>query len=343
MRSPRAGFAVVLAGALLFGGLVAPGWPAADSTRAPRVRSGIPWLGYRIHAEVSPRVVKLGERATYRGWVTVPAGEPVKWLPPEGGGDLTWGRLSARRKRSYTGPVYNVGEEDSVWVEASLQAFRIGDLRLPGLRIELPYVLPRSRPTVRRLPIVHLLVIPVTTAADSNAELRPLRGPLEAPWWERVPWTRVLLTLAALAALAAVMVWLLRRARRAIPGAPPLQAPHDPIAEALAELAALRRLRLPEHGRFAEHAFHLTRILRRTLESVALPTRPGDTTSELLRRLEGMRFERGALDRLAGLLRLWDRVKFARAASSIAEAGRAEEEVETLIRGLAPGAPRQVA
>jgi hypothetical protein len=190
----------------------------------------------------------------------------------------------------------------------------------------------------------------VFTPADSAADLRALHGPLAAPWWERVAWGWVIAVALVLALLVALIARL-RRRRPVVPVvAPVATAPRrDPGAEALAELAALRRLQLPEHGRFSEHAFHLTRILRRYLELTAGGVRPGDTTTELLTRLGGGAVAappaappRPAADlsRLEGLLRLWDRIKFARASSTLDESRRTEGAVEALVR--APGeTPRQ--
>jgi hypothetical protein len=49
------------------------------------------------------------------------------------------------------------------------------------------------------------------------------------------------------------------------------------------------------------------------------------------------------LTRLEGLLRTWDRLKFARATSSADESLRAEDAVERLVRHLAAPAAEQAA
>jgi hypothetical protein len=116
----------------------------------------------------------------------------------------------------------------------------------------------------------------------------------------------------------------------AAPEAPP--AAPDPLAEALAALAALRAMHLPEHGRFAEHAFRLGQILRRYLEAVTAVTRPGDTSPELVAHLREAGLEADDLARLAGLLRVWDRIKFAREPFTLDEAIRAERASEAFLR-----------
>jgi hypothetical protein len=101
---------------------------------------------------------------------------------------------------------------------------------------------------------------------------------------------------------------------------------------ALEALTALRDLRLPEQGCYAGHAFELTRILRRFLEATQGAPRPGDSTPELVVHLGATRLTPAERESVAELLATWDRVKFARVASSPVEARRAEDAVEGLAR-----------
>jgi hypothetical protein len=156
-----------------------------------------------------------------------------------------------------------------------------------------------------------------------------------------VPWRWVIAGLLVLVAI----VWIMRVLRRR--RARPVEAPvvvKDPATLALEALAALRGLKLPEHGRFGEHALHLTRIVRRWLEATQGTPRPGDTTRELVARLATASLPPEELGSLAALLAAFDRVKFARAPSSVDEAHRAEQAVESLVRrtsgpGATPASP----
>ena len=287
---------------------------------------------FAVRAEISPPVAQLGERVTYRGWILVPHGTPVRWVIPRTGGDLSWGRPSAER---VAGPL----GLDTVRIAAPLQVFTFGEVNVPGLRLLLP-----PATNERGLPVARMIVMAQIAPHDTSSQLRPVRGPVPAPWWERVPWILTSIVAAAIVALIALILWLRRRRPRAV--APPRVAPapaprRDPSAEALAALATLRRLELPEKGRFGEHAFQLTRIVRRFLEATAGGIRPGDTTSELVAMLSA-----GApmLDvaRLEGLLRLWDFIKFARGSTTAAEAHQAEDAVEAMLRSAA-AARREVA
>ncbi len=298
--------------------------------------------GLHARVEVTPAVAHLGERVTYRAVLTgAPAGR-LRVFAPASSADLTWGAALSRHREAggrstradREGWYLILGPGDSVVVEVPLQVFRIGQVAIPGLRLQT------QDPGGSRdlaFPVATVAVAPLVATDDTTADLRPLRGPLRAPWWERLPWRWIAAGVVALA----VVVWLVRRLRRrpakpvtAAP-APAARAPrNDPLTEGLAALAALRAARLPEAGRFAEHAYRLTLILRRFLERVEGTPRPGDTSPELVHRLEHGHLAPPDLERLAGLLSRWDRVKFARAPISPVEASQAEGAVEALMRRL---------
>jgi hypothetical protein len=71
-------------------------------------------------------------------------------------------------------------------------------------------------------------------------------------------------------------------------------------------------------------------------------TRPGDTTPELVRHLQQAGLDAEDQTRLAGLLRVWDRVKFAREPFTAEEALKAETAVESFLR-RPPAAAQRVA
>jgi hypothetical protein len=320
-----------------------PVTPSAPPSPPPLLPGGPPPL--QAHATVRPAVAALGERVLYQGWVLRGAPRTLaRWLPPDTSQALTWGEPRVRVTHFHSGSIggrggkppkpdatgrYALSAADTLWVEIALQAFALGHQSVPGIPVEIDDG--GGGPRILSLPVVTLDVMPMLTAADSNADYRSLHAPLAAPWWERVPWAWVIAGLAGLAvAWAAWRAW--RRRRVTAPAAAPEALPLDARAEALAALTALRALSLPEHGRFVEHSFRLGQILRRYLEATTGVARPGDSSPELVTRLKGLGLGADDLTRLSALLRVWDRVKFAREPFTLDEAVRAERAVEGYVR-----------
>lgn len=306
----------------VFAGLAA--WTAV-ATALPRVNAPH-WVGdpngpFTLRVEVTPGKVHLGETATYRAWVRGGGPGKVRFVAAPADSSLTWGTPKARSRN----PWQAAREPD---LEVPVQAFQLGMHVIPGWTVE---VNDGSGPRRMQLPGVRLAVAGEIAPGDTSARLRPLHGPLAAPWWERIPWLRVAAGVGALIAVV-LLVRALRRRRPAPLAAPAPVAAVDPAARALAELNALRRERLPEQGRFGEHAFHLTRIARGYVEAVAIGPRPGDTTPELVARLARAPLPGAATGDLSALLRGWDLIKFARAATDAGEARGGETALERLIR-----------
>ena len=278
-------------------------------------------------AGVAPEVLRLGERAVYRAHVIVPPKTAVKWLTPEANEALTWGERSARRTPRYYGGGTHPVEEDTVAIEIPVQAFQLGRITIPGLGVQIGT---GERLQVHYVPTTTLVVMPVIAATDSQSTLRDVHGPLAAPWWERVPWLLVLAAVLALVAIILLVRWLRRRRPAPVRVAPTVVV--SPAQQALAALQELRARRLPQHERFAEHAFHLGQILRRYLEATLGTPLPGDTTRELVARLESGGLGSEDVRRLALLMRGWDQIKFAREPATAEEALRTETAVESFVR-----------
>jgi hypothetical protein len=301
----------------------------------PVPTSGVAVRGYPCQAALQPGIARIGQAVTYRGRVVVSPGSGLRWQRPVGGAALEWGVPRFRRIPAYSGSLSHSAVAETAQVEVVLQAFTPGMLTVPGLGFEVREG--TGARWVGQLPVVRLGVASVVSPDDSSAALRPLRGPLPAPWWERVPWSMVGLSALALVA-GAFIVRRLRRRRAPVVERARTRPAKDPATVALEALETLRGLGLPGQGRFGEHAFELTRILRRFLEATQGAPRPGDSTPELVLHLGATRLAPAERERVAGLLAAWDRVKFARAASSPEEAQRAEHAVEGLARRRLAGA-----
>ncbi len=286
----------------------------------------------RVSASVTPAFVHVGQVASYRGIVVVPYGEAalVRWYPPDTTLALTWGR--PRVTRGTRRPQ----AADTSFIEVPLQVFQLGNVSVPGVRFMDDA---RAPGVVRQLPVVRVTVVPVIPATDSTADLRPVRGPIAAPWWEVVPWGWVI----GIATLAGLITWVLGRRRRR-PVLVPQPAPRvDPAEVALKRLQELKARGLPEAGAFGQHALELTAILRRFLEATTTRLRPGFTTAELSRRLEDEAVSAEDAKILLNLMRVWDRVKFAHAPFTPAEAHRSEEAVEGFVQRRRRVAQREAA
>ena len=293
----------------------------------------------QMRVRLSPSSARIGQALTYRGSVLVDRDTKVRFEPPQSGGAFTWSKVRAGREKKRWWLASHTPSLDSVWFEARLQVFESGRVTVQGPVVQLSQLPPTTRPGSARLPNVSVTIVPTLTAADSSSELRSLHGPLRAPWWERIGWVPIVVG----AIVLFVIAWVIARMRKkkpvpvAAPAASPM-APRprmDPAGEALRALAALRARELPQAGKFSEHAFQLTAILRRFLEATVTTPRPGDTSGELLERLRSARMPEDDYERLEGLLTLWDRVKFARAPLTEQEAARCEEAVESFVRRIA--------
>jgi len=324
------GVSLVLFGAPAVAQPPAPGsLPPALQGGPRRAVQGVP-----LQVSVRPSPAPIGARLHYRAAAVVDRDVRVDVVRPRSGGAFTWSGARIRRVPFAQQGASQWGGRDSLVFEASLQVFDTGLVAVPGPEVRLEGVSWSTRRLTTRFPTAHVIVHATLTAADTAARFRPVRGPLAAPWWERVSWSRVAAGVIALIALLLFIRMLRRRKPAAAPVRPVTAAPRarrDAATEALEALAALRRQRLPEHGRFDQHAFELTRLLRRYLEATFVAPRPGDTSTELIERLRQGRHAEEQLTRLAGLLGVWDRLKFARASSSVSESRASESAVEDLI------------
>jgi uncharacterized protein DUF4381 len=303
--------------------LVAP-WPIPALAQGPS----------NARVMVTPRAVRLGEPAVYRATLVVDPGVRAQWLPPDTSSALTWGPRRAWRAVTKASAGH-AGVADTIGIEIPVQAFELGPIALPGIEI---MVGTGDRAATYRMPTATLTVLPMISPADSQATLKPIHGPLAAPWWERVPWAWV----AGALLLIAALVLLIRRLRRRPPAEAKPVPGVSPAEAALTALAELRQERLPEGGRMAEHAYRLGQILRRYLEATTGTTMPGHSTPEMVGSLAASGMTSEDQQRLIALLRGWDRVKFARAPLTVEEAVRSEQAVETFVRRplAAPAEPQ---
>jgi hypothetical protein len=211
-----------------------------------------------------------------------------------------------------------------------LTVWKPGTIALPPIEVQLA-----GEPPLRAATPIELALEVRSVIAADDKELTP--APPSPPRALGVPknfwWT--VAAGGALVLAAAMLAWKRR------PGFDPLAAPElSPLAElerALALLAAE-----PPAGAFAHLSQAFRRYLGRRLGFRALES----TTTEVQRRLAGLRLDPAFVQRAVRLLRLSDQIKFARrpadraeAAARIAEARELADAVELHMAPVAPMAP----
>jgi hypothetical protein len=207
---------------------------------------------------------------------------------------LASGRVSHRRRLTVT-------------------AFETGTARLPPLAARLVDTAGVESTAWSETLLVEVESVLAAAGADSTAELRALKPPVELP----VPpdW-RLIAGGVLVAALAALVIWWWRERRRAAPARrlEPLDL-RAPDEWALDELARLRHQDLPAAGAVKEHYSRLTDILKPYLERRFLIHAADRTSGEVLAVLAGVgdpRYGEAQAGELARLLGESDLVKFAR-------------------------------
>lgn len=182
------------------------------------------------------------------------------------------------------------------------------------------------------VPVVTLTVRSVLQ--EGEAQLRDIKpqAHLKPPF----PWLGLLSGLL-LAGIAAAAIWRLHRRQTISPDAPD-ETPNPYLAYrvALAELARIAGLRLPEAGRFKEHYTLLGNCLRRYLEDQFSLSARGRTTLDLRRELRRSSLPPQAVQDLLEIFSECDLVKFARFQPSSGQAHRCIEQARRLVEQSMP-------
>lgn len=323
VRAARAGRLAVLLAAIA--GAALP-WPGAGPGAA-RAQARTP---VRVESLVSPDTVDVGGTVTVTWRVWLPRGSSVTF-PGRPADDslhhwLAWTPATRELK----------GEYREHRLTARFQTFALGDVRVPGTPVR--FTVPGEAERTGAFPVAGFVVRASLPAGGPDPPLKDIHGLVAPPWWATVPWWWIAAGLAALLLVVLVVHRLMRRrprpAQRAVPEAP-LEAPEK---EARRRLAALVALRLPEEGRTYEHGTELADLLRRFVERRFGSLDPGDTTGELVRRLEARAILAPAdVTALRGILDACDLTKFARQPYDAPRAHQAEAVAGTLIdRWAAP-------
>jgi hypothetical protein len=252
-----------------------------------------------VAGEVSPAVVHIGERVVVRLRMPLPAGGETLLGPPA---PVEMGPVDVVVSEPMA-----VGADSAGWrLEAAF--FQTGEVDLTRVPFRLRTA--TGEVPVRLLPYT---ISVVSSLPDSlgEADIRPIKGPLDVP--ARWRWGRVAAAFAVLAAaVAGALVWWRRRSRP-VDAVAPYVPDLPPEVVALRALKALEADSLPARGLLKEHYSRLTLILRRYLEHRFRVPAVESTTDEIRRSLgPGVTLDAAGKAALLDLFEEADLVKFAK-------------------------------
>ncbi len=293
-------------------------------------------LPVRVSTEVRPDTVRLGDPVTLRYRMWLPKGATVAF--PERPADDSTHHWTGWQVETVSGK----GPLREHRLTARFQPFALGAFALPGVPMRFRIAGEEAREG--RFPTGSLVIVPTVPIRGPEPELKDLKPLVPPPWWALVPWLWIGVGLLALA-LAIFLFRLWRARRRAAGEAPEAEEPREaPEVEARRRLGELVARRLPEAGKTLEHGTVLADLLHRFVERRFGTPQPGDTTSELARRLVARGVARaGDVLALRGILEACDLTKFARRPYDATRAHEAEATAAGLIDTWAPVAQAEPA
>jgi hypothetical protein len=248
-----------------------------------------------------------------------PAGYQV--LPPRL--EQTWGELTVKAVSPASTKANPDGTETTtLGIDARL--FKPGAFQTPSLDVT---VTDGSGNLIR----VTAAAVPVTVASvlkQGDTALRDIKAqavlPLPASW----PW--VLAASLAVLALAAALFWAIRR--RLAP-APDRRLPHE---RALDELSAVETMRLPQQGRFKEHATLVSDCIRGYVERAFGIPAAERTTGEIEADLTAAGFTPGVQAAVLAFLEDSDIIKFTTLTPGEATAAGLLLQARAIVQATAP-------
>jgi hypothetical protein len=191
----------------------------------------------------------------------------------------------------------------------TLQVFDSGYYVIPPIRFNFSASGNTSPDFVETEP---LLLNVFTVSVDTTQAIRPIKGPIEAPYTfaEMLPW---ILLLAGLAIATGLVIYFVNQRKNKIPiFAPRPKAKLPPHEIALQALEQLKNEKLWQKGHVKEYYTRLTDIIREYIE-VRFNIRALEfTTWEIMQSFRNSTFSKADTALLSNLLELADLVKFAK-------------------------------
>jgi hypothetical protein len=291
--------------AFLIAGVVAPAIAVAQAPSRIPVQAG---------AVVDRDSVTVGDVVTLRVRVRAPRGATVNFPSAVD---------SLGPVQSLEPPTVRDGSDTLDYTDR-VASYRLAAWDVGTLPIRLGEVLVQTDDDERRVQLtlpslIVRSVLPADTALRVPKPARPLL-PVRAP----IPWWWWLVAALAIIAIGLGIWWWRRRRAGALP------PPGDPYGDAEHEFDRIEKLRLVDAGEAGRHAALMTDVLRRYLAARIQDASLALTSGELLAAVRGA--PGVPHERLQRLFATVDRIKFAAAPVSPAEARALGSEARDIVR-----------
>ena len=282
----------------------------------------------RVETAIDTAQITVGDPIFMTAKVEHPAGWVVQW--PD---SLDVAPLELLGVEIAPATAAEGDERERSAARIAFTGFELGEAELPSFEIDV--LAPDG--TTRAVATDAYGIVVLSVGVDESSAIRDIKGPLSVPGspWRFLPW----IALAAL--LAAALALYLRRRRRSNPGEVPAipRAPPRPAhVVALAALAELERLRLPERGRVMEYHVRISEIGRAYLEGQFEVPALELATGEVVDAMRGAALGAVIVEGFQGFLESCDLVKFAKARPGLDESRALMARARELV--AAPRAPQ---
>jgi len=260
----------------------------------------------KVHAHMDSTTITLGDQVSYKLEVIAPSNYTVYWPSIK---DTIITGIEIVKRSSIDTLILEKTRETSLSQKLFITSFDSGYYAIP------PVVFTYKKPGDTALCMAEteaLLLTVNTIAIDTTQPIKPIKGPVSAPYTlkEALPW---IIGALLLTAIIYAVYYIRKRRKESRPLIPVPSAPALPDYEiALRELERLRGEKVWQKGLLKEYHTQLTDILRQYLfNHFGIPAHEM-TSDEILDAMNRKSINRNAINKLRDILILADLVKFAK-------------------------------